>query len=88
MILIILKFLSDNELAAYTTYEYSVSVSNSVGSSQSDYSRVTTEESVPQGVQSPQWSVNPAQLDTITLSWRSPSFPNGKYMSASEIKSM
>nr|XP_006813188.1 PREDICTED: usherin [Saccoglossus kowalevskii] len=71
----------DDGLSAFTTYEYAIMATNTIGSVTSEYSRATTEESTPDGVLPPQWSVRPGQLDTIYLSWVAPSSPNGQITS-------
>ncbi|XP_077990481.1 usherin-like [Glandiceps talaboti] len=69
---------TDDGLSAYTSYEYSVTVSNSVGRSESDYTKATTDESVPEGVYPPQWSITAGELNAISLTWRPPQYPNGE----------
>ncbi len=43
----------------------------------SDFSRVTTLQAPPEGVEPPVATVEPNRLDTIHLSWQEPLKPNG-----------
>ncbi|CAH1791583.1 unnamed protein product, partial [Owenia fusiformis] len=69
---------TDTGLVPFTSYEYSVVVSNRAGSSSSGYTEQTTLQTVPGEVLAPQARVEPGITDTIHLSWEPPVYPNGE----------
>jgi len=75
---LIYSFITDDgSLEPYSIYEYSVTVVNSAGSTQSNYTRVRTLQAAPEGLAAPNATLDPLQLYMIFLAWSAPDKPNG-----------
>ena len=55
-----------------------MTVINSAGSTQSDFTSIKTLQARPDGLMSPVATLDPDQLYIIFLSWEPPKLPNGK----------
>ena len=69
--------ISDNGLEPFSIYEYSVSVVNSAGTTQSEYTTIKTLQARPEGLMAPNATLDPKQLYIIYLHWAAPQKPNG-----------
>lgn len=59
-------------------YEYAVSVVNSAGATQSEYTTIKTLQARPEGLRAPNATLDPRQLYMIFLNWETPRKPNGR----------
>ena len=70
----------DTGLVPYTDYQYSLVAVNGAGRTKTSYSTATTQQTLPEGVTAPTATVEADQLDTIYLTWKTPTALNGQLM--------
>ncbi|XP_052767673.1 usherin-like isoform X2 [Mya arenaria] len=70
----------DDGLKPFSLYEYAVSVVNSAGTTQTDYTRIKSLQAPPEGLPTPNATLDPRQLYMIFLTWRPPLQPNGEIL--------
>ena len=71
---------TDWDVLPYTTYEYKIRASNSIGHVDSPWQMVETPEAAPSGVAPPTVSQIPNQYDKLLIRWVEPSQPNGQIL--------
>lgn len=76
----------DSGLTPWTAYEYSVSVTNKVGTDSADYQPIRTSQAAPLNLAPPTANVSPDQLYIIELSWSPPLQPNGEIIGYSLLR--
>lgn len=61
----------------WTTYEYSLTVTNRAGTQTTNYQPIRTAQAVPEGLAPPTVTVSEGELHVIRLDWQPPQYPNG-----------
>jgi len=72
-----LWLFSDTNLKPWSTYEYTLSVTNKAGTQSTDYRPIKTAQSTPAGLAPPTVIIGEGQLYVITMEWSAPTHPNG-----------
>lgn len=68
---------TDSSVKPYTEYQYSIRASNSLGSTDSPWQTVLTDQAAPEGVQPPLLSLITTDIHSINISWSAATQING-----------